>query len=64
MPDIKMDYEAVKDYTIAELFEFVDKNHKDALESGNIALQFMAVRMFTEVSAAIHEFARSKDASD
>ena len=64
MPDIKEDYEAVKDYTIGELFEFVDDFYKTSSKSKSKAWQFMAVRMFVEVSAAIHEFARSKNASN
>ena len=61
MPDIRDDYEVVKDYTIADLFEFVDNFNKAATESKNVAWQFMAVRMFVEVSAAIHEFARNQE---
>ena len=64
MPDISEDYEVVKDYTIGELFEFVDNFNKSANKSKNKAYQFMAVRMFVEVSAAIHEFARSINASN
>ena len=64
MPDISEDYEIVKNFTIGDLFEFVDEFNKSANKSGNVVWQFVAVRMFVEVSAAIHEFARSINAKD
>ena len=64
MPDIKEDYEAVKNYTIGELFEYVDEFNKKASKSKDTVWQFIAIRMFVEVSAAIHEFARSINAKD
>lgn len=60
MPDIRDDFEIVKNYSIADLFCFVDEYYKSAKQSENKAYHFMATRMFVEVSAAIHEFAKSK----
>lgn len=61
MPDIREEFEIVKDYTIGDLFEFIDNYYKSESLSSNKANQFMAVRMFVEVSAAIHAFAKSKE---
>ena len=61
MPDISDDFEVVKDCSIADLFCFVDNYYEAARQSGNKAYHFMATRMITEVSAAIHEFAKTKE---